>query len=128
MTRTSRLAIISAALAALVSSAHATDKVRLLTAAAAGVTGTAQAWDTPASGTFECWGAFGGTTVQLQRSPDSGTTWGNIAGASVTAAGTSVEGFSNIYMRAGQIRATTTGGTSPSVTCEFGRDEGGRTP
>lgn len=124
MTRISRLAIISVALAALVSSAHATDKVRLLTAVGAGVTGTAQTWDTPASATFECWGAFGGTVVQLQRSPDGGTTWGDIVGASVTASGTSVEGFSGIPMRSGTVRANTTGGTSPSVTCELGRDAG----
>lgn len=102
--------------------ANATDKVRLLTAAGAGATGTAQTWDTPSSGTFACWGAFGGTVVQLQTSFDSGTTWGNVNGGSVTASGTSVEGVAGIPMRAGQLRATTTGGTSPSVTCEFGRD------
>jgi hypothetical protein len=126
MTRTSRLAIVGAALVALVSAAHATDKVRLLTAAAAGVTGTPQAWDTPASASFVCWGAFGGTVVQLQFSPDNGTTWGDIVSGSVTASGTSVEGISNLYIRPGQLRATTTGGTTPSVTCEVARDEAAR--
>lgn len=118
-----KLAGAGALLCVLAGSAHATDKVRLLTAAGAGVTGTGQTWDTPASATFECWGAFGGTVVQLQRSPDSGTTWGNIVGASVTATGSSDEGVSGIPLRAGQLRATTTGGTSPSVTCEVGKDE-----
>jgi hypothetical protein len=75
----------------------------LLTSASA--TGAAATW---AGGlaTWEVWGTWSGTTAQLQRSPDGGTTWINIDGASLTANG----GWSNLSLPAGSYRVTITGG------------------
>lgn len=62
------------------------------------------------------WGTWGGATAQLQWSPDGGTTWIDIDGASLTANG----GFLNIPISSGKVRVTITGGTSPSLSSKFG--------
>lgn len=57
-------------------------------------------------------GTFGGGTMVLEVSPDGGTTWIPLAGASYTAAFTTV-----ITMASGaRLRAVLTGATTPSIS------------
>ena len=92
-------------------------RVDLLTAAAA--TGAAKRW-VGGRAAFLAWGTFGGATVALQVSPDSGTTWlaaegARVAAVSVTAAGTVIADLPAGVM----VRATITGGTGVEVSASL---------
>lgn len=61
------------------------------------------------------YGTWNGATAQLQWSPDAGTTWINVDGATLTANG----GWSNITIAAGQARVSFTGSPT-SITSKLG--------
>ncbi|MCI0551955.1 MAG: hypothetical protein L0287_13465 [Anaerolineae bacterium] len=88
------------------------DEVTLLTNAI--TTGSAVAW-VGGSGFWEAWGDFDGSTAQLQKTPDSGTTWINISGASLTADGGVI-----VQLPRDNIRVLLTGGgTNTSVSSKM---------
>lgn len=92
------------------------DNVTLLTAAAA--TGSTTA---VSSGRYNwyAYGTWNGATAQLQWSPDSGVTWINIDGASLTADG----GYSDIPISSGSARVSLSGvgSPAPSLSSLLGR-------
>jgi hypothetical protein len=53
------------------------------------VDGNSQQWDWPGgNGMIAAQGTWGSGTIQLQVTPDAGTTWINVSGISITADGT----------------------------------------
>lgn len=62
------------------------------------------------------WGTWGGTTAQLQWSPDGGTTWIDIEEATASVNG----GVSNIPIASGKVRVLLTGGSSISLSSKLG--------
>jgi hypothetical protein len=62
------------------------------------------------------YGTWDGATAQLQWSPNSGTTWVDLDGASVTANG----GFTDIALAAGHVRVSISGaGGSTSLSSKL---------
>lgn len=59
---------------------------------------------------------FGGGTVNLESSPDAGTTWIPITrfGTAITYTSNAVENISGLIARGMEVRATLTGSTTPS--------------
>jgi hypothetical protein len=65
---------------------------------------------------WSAWGTWDGATAQLQWSPDSGTTWFSVVGASLTANGT----FTDIPLGYGSARvAISSAGGTTSLTSIF---------
>lgn len=62
------------------------------------------------AGFFVAYGTFGGTTIKLRWSPDSGTTWFDVASNSFTA-----DGYGTFSLPPGRIDANVSAGT-PAVT------------
>lgn len=64
---------------------------------------------------FFIYGTWGGTTAQLQWSPDGGTTWFPVVGVS----GTANIAFTDIPLSPGHCRVTLTGGAAISLSAEI---------
>ncbi len=62
---------------------------------------------------FSVWGTFDGATVQLECSPDGGTTWIAVDGVSLDSAGTIGD---LVIPKKDTLRATVSGGTSPNLS------------
>lgn len=62
---------------------------------------------------FSVWGTFDGATVQLECSPDGGTTWIAVDGVSLTAPGTIGE---LEVPKKDTLRATVSGATNPDIS------------
>jgi len=74
----------------------------------------------PVKGTVAAWGAFGGGTLVMQMSPDSGTTWINLDPTGSTAATFTANGVGNFQLNMPcQLRAVLSGATSPSVNISW---------
>lgn len=81
------------------------------------VTGLATPWQ-GGDAQWTVWGTWNGATAQLQYSPDSGTTWIDLDGATMTANG----GFTGINIGVGKVRTTVSGaGGSTSLSSIISR-------
>lgn len=66
---------------------------------------------------FIAHGTFGGGTVQLQTSPDNGTTWIDVSGAALSANG--YVGVIRANPNGELFRIVTSGATTPEITCKL---------
>lgn len=66
------------------------------------------------TGTFAAWGTFGGGTCTLQLSPDDGTTWIDVPGASLAA-----NGAVNFSLGPCRLRASLAGATTPNLSAKL---------
>ena len=76
--------------------------------------GAGPAIDWPSGlGSFRAWGGFGGGTVTLQASFDGGTTYVDVEGAALTAAG-----VKNFRLPVCKLRASLSGASGADLTAE----------
>lgn len=95
-------------------SSDAAAKADLTLLSAASATGSAVAV-TAGAYNWYAYGTWNGATAQLQWSPDAGTTWINVDGATLTANG----GWSNVSLAAGHARVSFTGSPT-SISSKLG--------
>ncbi len=88
------------------------EEITLLTAASA--TGAGVYWSGGAA-LWSVYGTWGGATAQMQYSPDQGTTWIDVDGATLTGNG----GYIGIPLPEDQIRVAITGGSGVSLSSKL---------
>lgn len=86
------------------------DTYKLFNAQAANANSTPAVVPFPSGFTVMCSGGFGGGNIQMQVSPDGGTTWVN-AGATITA-----DGATDFAFAATAVRAVLAGATASTLS------------
>lgn len=76
--------------------------------------GSAQDWN-GGDGVFAVWGAFGGTTVKLQWSPDDGSSWLDVDRSGDTFVTFTSAGSGGFSLPQCKIRAVATGGAGLNI-------------